>query len=576
MRVPVASDDVWFKAWVPSQALSPVSRVSLALSGCPLPGPRETEGRGPRDDPQGRRPGSGPKVSLVPFAAMSEAVEGGRAHRTWPQRLLITFSSLCAIVALLVAGALGWANLKTGSVQRVSLGRSLTAEPTSSDAPQNYLLVGTDSAAGLSPNDPAVRGRGDVTGARSDTMMILRIIPKTSKAMLLAIPRDLWVPIYDPAGNQHGSQKLNSAIEYGGADALIRTIDQNFHIPIHHYLQVNFTGFKNVVDAIGGVPIYFSNPVRDRDCNEFDANGQCINHTGLNVPTTGCITLDPTQSLGYVRARYFEYQRPDGVWEPDPSSDLGRASRQQLFIQQALKKAVSKGIRNPITLNNLVDAMLKSITVDEVLSPGAILDLGRKFQSFDPDTLEKIAVPVTEGYAGDAAIEQLVPDQSEAVFARFRDPVADGGASPQGVSVQVLNGSGAYNQATDVTAALAAKGFNGLSPRDSGSPGPQTVIRYPLGKEAAARLVARYLDADVTFAPTALDPGVDVQIVTGSGFRSVLPTPKAEAQVPGPTTTTTVPSGGTTPGTTNPVPPAAAPTTLPGYTPATPPGVKCG
>src|SRR4051794_27155272 len=276
---------------------------------------------------------------------MSAAVSGGKPRRSWRQRLLITFNSLCIVAALLLAAVLGYANDKTTSVQRVSLGRSLATEPASSSSPQNYLLVGTDSAAGLSPDDPAVQGRGDVGGARSDTMMILRIEPKEKKAILLAIPRDLWVPIYDAAGNEHGSQKLNSAIEYGGPAALIRTIDENFQIPIHHYVQVDWEGFKGVIEAIGGVPVYFSDPVRDRG---YDENtGEYVNHTGLDVSTTGCITLDPTQALGYVRSRYLQYYR-DGEWHSDETSDFGRSSRQELFIQQAIKRAIAKGVRNPV------------------------------------------------------------------------------------------------------------------------------------------------------------------------------------------------------------------------------------
>ncbi len=530
---------------------------------------------------------------------MSGAVSGVRSHRSWPQRLLITANCLFAVIALLVAGGLAWANVKTGSVQRVSLGRSLTAEPTSSSAPQNFLLVGTDSAAGLSPNDPAVQGRGDVGGARSDTMMILRVVPSAKKALLLAIPRDLWVPIYDASGNPHGESKLNSAIEYGGAPALVRTIEENFHLPIHHYVQVDWEGFKGVVKAIGGVPVYFDTPVRDRDCNETDANGNCVNHTGLDVAAPGCVVLGPDQALGFVRSRYFEYQNADGEWVPDGTSDLGRASRQQLFIQQALKKAVSKGIRNPVVLNDLTNAMLKSVTIDENLTPGDILDLGRRFQSFDPANLEKLALPVTDSYVGDASVQELVPGEAEAVFARFRDTSANGASTldPASVTVQVLNGSGAYNQATDVTGALEADGFKGLDPGDAESPGPQTTVRYLPGREQAAQLVARYLDAPVTFEPAQADQSADVLVITSASFGSVLSSPKPADQVRGPTTTTTTTtstttapptdSAGTGTGTdtgstgstgtgSSTTAPDATTTTLPGYAPTMPPGVSCG
>ena len=124
-----------------------------------------------------------------------------------------------------------------------------------------------DSAANLAADDPARDGRGNVGGLRSDTVMILRVEPGAERASLLSLPRDLWVPL---AGG--GNQRINSAIQNGGPSELIDTIEQYFGIPIHHYVQVDFAGFQELVDVVDGVSVYFPAPARDT-------------HSGLDVDT---------------------------------------------------------------------------------------------------------------------------------------------------------------------------------------------------------------------------------------------------------------------------------------------------
>lgn len=494
------------------------------------------------------------------------AVElGGRPRRSWPQRLLIGFNVCCVLAALVAAGVLGWQNTKVAKIQRVSLGRALTAEPQSSDEPQNYLLVGTDSAAGLSPDDPAVRGRPDDPTSRSDTIMVLRIDPKANRALLLSIPRDLWVPVIDAFGQQHGKQKINSAIEYGGAPALIRTLETDLQIPIHHYVQVDWQGFHGVVSALGGVPVYFDKPVKD-------------DNTGLLIEQPGCVTLDPVQALAYVRSRHLSYFA-NGEWQADPSNDFGRASRQRDFIQRAMKRAVAKGARNLVTLNSLVNAGLKSVKIDENLTPGRLYALGNRFSSFDPNSLQSLALPAEYGKVGDAEVVFLLQDQAQPMLDLFRG-AGPGGVRPESVQVGVLNGSGGLNQATEVSTALANVGFRTAPPADAATVGSRTVVRYGPGKEAKAALVARYLDADPSYqlAPD-LSGDTDVVVVTGTDLTGVLSAPKDAATTPGPSTTVTP--------TTSPVttqPKATFPdtgTTVPltatlGVVPRQPAGVHCG
>ncbi len=132
----------------------------------------------------------------------------------------------------------------------------LTPSPES-DEPVNYLLVGTDSALGLDEDDPINNDREN-TGSLADTIMIVRLDPVSQEARLLSIPRDLWV---DVSGSSY-RQKINASLGISEA-ALIETIEDELGIPINHYVQVDFAGFKELVDILDGVPMWFATPARD-------------------------------------------------------------------------------------------------------------------------------------------------------------------------------------------------------------------------------------------------------------------------------------------------------------------------
>src|SRR5262249_4937567 len=162
--------------------------------------------------------------------------------------------------------------------------------------PMNVLLVGSDNRADLTGADAARNQRDEngnlVTGQRSDTIMVVHVDPRSTKATILSIPRDLWVPIY---GTNH-SGRINEAYNGGGvqgASRLIKTITTNLGIPIDHYAEVDFVGFKKMVSAVGGVPIYIAAPARDK-------------YSDLNIPQAGCITLTGDQALAWVRSRHFQ------------------------------------------------------------------------------------------------------------------------------------------------------------------------------------------------------------------------------------------------------------------------------
>ena len=143
--------------------------------------------------------------------------------------------------------------------------------------------------------------------------MVLRVDPEKKQAYVLSFPRDLYIPI----SGTGETQRINTAHAHG-VQTLIDTIQDNFNIPINHYVEVDFQGFEKLVDAVGGVPMWFDAPVRD-------------SHTGLDVPAAECQVLNGEPARQFVRSRHLEYLDEDGEWQSDPTADLGRIARGSRF-----------------------------------------------------------------------------------------------------------------------------------------------------------------------------------------------------------------------------------------------------
>lgn len=259
----------------------------------------------------------------------------------------------------------------------------------------NYLLVGSDSREGIAADDPnaGVLIGEPVAGQRSDTVMILRVAD--GEASFLSLPRDLWLPI---AGTG-GEQRLNTAYA-GGAERLIRTVQESLGLPVHHYLEIDLATFADVVDALGGVTIDFAYPAFD-------------DKSGLDVATAGPVTLDGSQALAYVRSRSYT-EVVDGSLRTDPTGDLGRGVRQQLFLRTVLAEVTAS--RNPITVRDIVGALADGLTVDDSLGVRDVLGLGWTLRGVTPETVE---LPVFNFQAGSASVLGL-DTGAEAVLEEFR------------------------------------------------------------------------------------------------------------------------------------------------------------
>lgn len=350
-----------------------------------------------------------------------------RPHRTWPQRLLLTFTSIMVVVCLASAGALAWTYNQASALPRIDLGRVLS-DPAPSGEPQNVLLVGIDNGDTLPNGDPVLYGRESTMN--TDTIMVLRVDPATKQAAILSLPRDLYVPL---AGG--GKGRINSALALGGPERLIETIRQNFDIPINHYATVDFAGFRSLVDAVGGVPMYFQWPARDQN-------------TGLFQYDPGCVSLDSVQALAFARSRHFEIQ-VDGRWREDATGDFGRIERQQLFIRAALKKAVDRGVRNPFVLKDLLGVAQKNVTLDSQYTVQDIVDLGSQFRNFDPDTLQTFTVPGEPTFVGAASVVMMDSKAAQPILDIFRGiaPMPGTGEEPPD-TVPASTGAGPSTTAT--------------------------------------------------------------------------------------------------------------------------------
>ncbi len=460
--------------------------------------------------------------------AKAPVVAGPR--RRWPRRLLIGLNVVLALSLVLTASVYGYLKYRFGQISKVDIPCEVLRRCDGrAEGPMNVLLVGSDSRKDISAEEQRKFGsERDVGGQRADTIIVLHVDDRQQKAAILSIPRDLAVPIAGSGSSR--PQRINTAFERGPR-TLIATIQESLRIPIDHYVEVDFNGFRGIVNALGGVKVYFPSPTRDRK-------------SGHDVRTPGCVELDGEGALRYVRSREFE-QYQSGRWRPDPTADLGRIQRQQDFIRRVLHKASRIG-PNVVKLNRLVHTGVNNVSISRGLSEQDIFRLVRKFRSLSPDTVEMSSLPVTNARMGGAAVLQLDRRAADAVLAPFRDqggqdqapgdaPSGRPPVPPSSVRVRVLNGSGVDGQAGEVAQALQAARFNVAGTGDATSfRHSDSVIRYGPGQLAKAELLQRHVGGGAKLQEDRRLPGVDLVLTTGSSFTGIRSPSEAGAPPTGP------------------------------------------
>ncbi|MGH9279544.1 MAG: LCP family protein, partial [Acidimicrobiales bacterium] len=436
----------------------------------------------------------------------------GTYRRRRPRWLSALLTGLIVVVALgVVASGTAYLYLRhqLGQIKRIDI-PDLAEDQTGSV--MNVLLVGSDSRSKVGADLAQITGaasEGDRNGL-SDTIMVLHVDPKTQDAAILSIPRDLLIHIDGtPVGTR---QKINSAFAIGGAPTLVKTIRDGLGIDINHYVEVDFQGFENVVNTVGGVNVYLDAPARD-------------DYSGLDLPEPGCIPLDGYQALAYVRSRYYESYEA-GRWVADPSSDFGRIKRQQDFIRRMMRKAVSQGLTNPLTLNRLVSIGVNNVTLDSGMSTRDIVTVAKRFRSLDPDSVDMQTLPTEGDIVGGASVQLLIEEEAQPLIDRINGKAPPGPVRPSDVQVRVLNGNGGEGTASKTGFALQGVGFavNGTGDADSFGY-TRSVIRYAGGKLDKANLLRSYLSSGALLEEDHTLGIVDVALVVGSDFTGVRPSP---------------------------------------------------
>ncbi len=466
-----------------------------------------------------------------------------RPHRTGRQRLLVALGVVATVGCVVAAALLSTVWRKWGQFERVDA--SELTSGVSDDEPQNFLIVGSDSREAIDSSDPNVAvftgGGEEPVGQRADTLIVLRYDPGRERLDILSIPRDLWVAV----SGTDTHDRINTAYSYeDGPNRLIRTVQETLGIPIHHYAEVDFMGFQDLVDELGGVPMYFETIYQDTN-------------SGFVISEPGCMNLGGQQALAFVRARHLQYMTAEGLWESDPTGDLGRISRQQVFLRKALAEARGTlSVLQPIDMNRMLDIGIAHTRLDQDLEPTVLAAMGQRFAEFEGESIQTHTLPVEEfTTGGGAAVVRLVPALAQPALNVFRGLPPDH-LDPSWVEVTVLNGSGVRGQAGLVQEALVAVGFAvtgvGDVPGVDGQPLPRTRVRHAPGSADLAALVERHLSAGADLAEDPTLVAGEVVVETGTDFTTVEEVPRPAAPADGLDTTERdldpEPDGGAEPG----------------------------
>jgi LCP family protein required for cell wall assembly len=436
-----------------------------------------------------------------------------RRRAPWGRRLKAGIGILLAIAVIGTAAGLFYVHDRLGDVRRVSPNGL-----TPASGAMTVLLVGSDSRADLTPGQEVHFGSStQVSGKRSDAIMVLRSDPSRNRAAVLSIPRDLYVPI---AGTGR-SNRINVAYA-GGPERLIQTLESALGISINHYVEVNFDGFRGIVDAVGGLNVFFPAPARDILAE-------------LNVPSAGCVHLTGDQGLAYVRSRQYEYLE-NGRWRSDPTGDHGRIQRQQDFIRRMLSKAVSRGMRNPITANNLLTSFVRDVTVDHELGTLDLVRLAATMRSFGSGGVEMLTLPTTGARIGGNSVLRMKQPEASQLIDRFLNPPppadpSEAGVEPSSVRIRVLNGSGRPGEAGQAAGKLERAGFRLAGTGDASNRASSTVIRYPKGAAGKAQLLQGFVVGGAELRADSSLEGSDLVLVTGRSFGGIR-APAAAAAAP--------------------------------------------
>jgi LCP family protein required for cell wall assembly len=356
----------------------------------------------------------------------------------------------------------------------------------------NILLLGIDK-----------RDNETVEGTRSDTMMLASIDPVTKSAALVSLPRDMWVTIPGCTprdGCIGGQQRINVAHAVGGPQLAAQTVATDFGVPIDYYARVDFHGFQQMVDLVGGVIIDVDWPVKDDEYPTDDYGYQRI-YFG-----PGPQLMDGRTALEYARSRH-------GM------NDFARAGRQQKVILAVRNRVLQLDMLSKAP--DMLNIVQQSVTTN--LSPVQMLELAKLMSNVDRGNIANLVIDtnyVTPFVGADGAdlLRPNVPAIKRAIAATEREA-----AHPElRAKVEVLNGSGTVGLGQRAADYLTAQGFNvvRIAAAERSDYTSSSVVVLTDNTQAAQALAStlKVPDTAISELPTP-NAGADIRIVLGQDFR---------------------------------------------------------
>lgn len=330
--------------------------------------------------------------------------------------VLLSLFALIALAAVAVGGFAFYLNSQLGDVGRVSIGTLPDGgrPPRASTQAVNILLGGVDEGDGRTIQQIA-DGGWDAGVVRSDTIMVMHVTADREQAYLVSIPRDSYVTIYDENGEPQGKNKINAALSLYGPAAYVSTIEHLTDLRMDHLAIVDWAGFKDITDALGGVEIYLAQGFTDATGTTWEAGNQ---------------VLDGEGALKYVRTRYDL-----------PNGDFGRISRQQNFIRALRSQALDAGtIVNPITLTNTVKAVVGNLTVDDEFDNGEIRSLAYDMSRLRGSDVKFLTAPFGsfDTTSAGASIVRLDEKQADDLWEAIREDDIDAYIATYGGEAGIL------------------------------------------------------------------------------------------------------------------------------------------
>lgn len=314
-------------------------------------------------------------------AGSSEPFRADRGSAGWKRpgflrrhKALTTLLALFALLAVLAVGGILFVNSKLGQIEHVPItlpeaGRPAKQPSADGGEPLNILLAGADNGNGPSISAAIADGSWTPGEHRSDTIIILHISGDRKSAFLISVPRDSYVKTYDDKGHYVGTHKINAAFSLYGPSSYVSTLEHLTGVRMDHLAIIDWDGFENLTDALGGVKIYVPQTVQD---------------STTGVWRKGFHYMFGAEALRYVRTRH-------GL----AGGDFDRIRRQQNFLRVLMSQVLSKGtLTNPLTLSHVLDAATTNLTVDSDWSSGDLRNLALSLRNLRTSDITFLSAPI--------------------------------------------------------------------------------------------------------------------------------------------------------------------------------------